>query len=105
MKPALALTCILPAAPVHALDCTTDDAKGEAVVVFLEKHYPSAFIMVHGADRDTGLTEVRFFPNTNEPQERDCRGQVRVEDDCRITGAEGTPLNRASREHVFRCTP
>ena len=73
-------------------------------MVFLEKHYPHVVLMVHEADRDTGLMEVWSFPNTNEPQERDCQGQVRVADDCRITGAEGTPLNRASREHVFWCT-
>ena len=88
---------------VQAGDCSTDDAKTEAVADFIEKHYPPAFMMIYSSDRDAELREVDFYPY--EPQER-CEGTVRVADDCRITDAEGNPLDRAaSRERAFRCTP
>ena len=70
---------------------------------FLEEHYGPVFVMAYPSDQGTGLVEVYFHPY--EPQEQDCEGMVKVDDKCRITDAEGNPLNRASREHVFRCTP
>ena len=105
MKPvsagAILFGAVLASTSVYAGNCATDDAKAEAVVVFLEEHYGPAFMAVHPPDVKTGLKDVYFHPY--QPQERDCEGTVRVANDCRITDAEGTPLDDATRERVFRC--
>ena len=93
------LSVTLFALPVQAADCTTDDAKVEATLVFIEKYYPPASSMIDAPDRDTGLVNVWFYP-----EERECKGAVRVTDDCRVTDAEGGPLNTAgARERTFGC--
>lgn len=97
------LAAMLAFASVHADDCTTDEARGEALVVFLEKHYGDVSVMAYPSDQGTGLWDVYFYPY--QPQERDCEGVVRVDDGCRITDADGTPLDRArARERAFQCT-
>ena len=89
-------------APKAGADCSTDDTKGEALVVFLEKHYGDVTVMAYPSDQGTGLLDVYFHPY--EPQEKDCEGVVRVDDECRVTDAEGAPLDSArARQRAFRC--
>ena len=105
MKPVsvvVALFVAVLAPHIHAGDCTTDDAKGEALVVFLEEHYGDVTVMAYPSDQGAGLMEVYF--HTYQPQEKDCEGVVKVDDDCRITDADGTPLDSArARQRTFQC--
>ena len=95
-----AILAMSPALPVSAGDCTTDDAKGDALYVFLEKHYGPVSTIGYPSDQGTGFLMDVYF----HPYERDCEGTVKVDDECRITDAGGAPLDSAgARERAFRC--
>ena len=97
------LLMTLALASVHAQDCSTFDAKERAFLKLIWEPYPLAVTWIYPNHRDPELMEVYLYPT--EPP-RDCEGVIRVDDDCRITDPDGTPLdNQASLERAFRCTP
>ena len=86
---------VLASTAVHAQDCTTDDAREKALIVFLEKHYGPVSVVAYPSDQGAGLLDLYFYPY--EPRERDCEG--------RITDAKSGPLSTAgARARAFKCT-
>lgn len=102
-SPPLIILSIL-VAPVVAADCTTEEGKAEAANDFLWKHYDPAGTIVHASEED-GLFELYFFPYQSDgSEEPECSGWVRVDDQCRVTDAQGRSLEDAGlREQVLTC--
>ena len=81
-------------------DCTTEEGKAEAILAFLDTHYGDVSSIIYSPE--DGPIEVYFHPY--EPEERDCAGWVRIDDECRVLDAEGRSLDEATlREQVLPC--
>lgn len=87
--------------PAHAADCSTFDQQQEVVFEFLDDRYEFGGGRIWRIDEEEGIWEFDFGFIT---QRGGCTGRVRVADDCTLTDAEGTPLDRAnSRERAISC--
>lgn len=89
--------------PIKAEDCSTIDLKLDAIERFIQEHYGNAAFASSGI---FFLDEEDPFEVYFGPEGQSCEGSIRVDDDCRITSPEGTPLDKAAaREQAIPCKP
>ena len=108
MKTFRALVAVLLLAPVLAVspasaasDCFTGDDRTDAILLFIERYYEWTFLTTHGYDDDPAKYLIEFDLDDSKVE---CTGLVRVEADCEITDAEGTPLTSArARAEAITC--
>ena len=99
----LVLSLVLGAPLAQAADCSTDRAKVKAVTAFVEKNYRTSNMIV---GRHRNLDHFMVFAFFHDPVEGDCKAEVKVDEECRITNLEGAGLTtEAVRKQTLRCAP
>lgn len=89
------LSALAASAPVRAAQCPTEDAKLDAIMVFIEEHYPLNASMIYSVEDDPTLFPVSIY--LYDDDETVCEGTVRVSDECEVSDVEVECITGAGR--------